>query len=152
VVPSCKLTGYMRDSSDCTITNNRYYFRLTDVQRAFNMVVLDVGQADALAAAWAMVHAEYMIEDRVVAMPKGFKYPRLEKRRFKRSDVEPDWELLSSRYGLGLIRFTDGLLLLIAASSPEARKQLDDLGVDYGHKQIDDPVELNKLIQFLRGP
>lgn len=142
----------MPSSSDPPIGADSYYFRVADVQRAFNLVVLDAGLADALATAWAALNAEYLIDDRVVAMPIGFKYPQLETSRFKRSDVQPDWELMSSRYGRRLIGFSDGLLQLIAASSSAARKRFDDLGVDYGRRQIDDPEELNRIIRFLRDP
>ena len=59
----------MQNSSDCTFTDDRFYFRVDDVRRAFGLVVPDAELVDALTAAWAEYHAEHMVEDRVVAMP-----------------------------------------------------------------------------------
>ena len=59
----------MQNSSDCSIIDDRFYFRVNDVRRAFGLVVPDAELVDALTAAWAEYHVEYMVEDRVVAMP-----------------------------------------------------------------------------------
>lgn len=144
----------MEDSSEF-VTTDLYYFSLGELSAAFQSVVAR-DLAVRLVKVWGDVYKSCLKGDLVVRLPDGFivQHPIADVENKMEACAGDEGELVTSvESALAshvLIRFTDGTLVLLAASSPHVQKRFDSLGLQYAKGTVVDPVKLSRYIDFLR--
>lgn len=137
-------------SLESTIAD-RYYFTINELMNGFALVV-GRERAAQIAIAWAEHFASCLDGTQVIALPESFGVrPLAPRRKTCGEDAQYTGEL-ETLHGRRLINFSPGTLVLIAAANPAARKRFDQYRVPYAFRTIDNPVELQRYIDFLRNP
>lgn len=132
---------------------DEYYFTVRDVAKAFSPIVGE-REATDLAATWSELYAGCIVNDRVVALPPTFEFPRLggSEGGCAPLPVLSHPEHLERLPGRRLLSFSPGTITFVAAASPEARARFDRIGLEYGFRTIDDPIKWQRLVDFLKNP
>lgn len=128
------------------------FFTRTDVLEAFALII-DRPRAEQYTSMWAVVFHQCMTGDAITALPAVYKVrlkpiaspPCVE------ADAPQFERFVGDGIGVHLLRFTDVLLTLVAASNPEARARFDRLKVRYAKGSIDDPADWTRIIAYLKG-
>ena len=134
-----------------------FYFTIDDVRLSL-LPIVGESSVQAYADAWHSRFRYAVVGGNVVALPDGFGFPTLASPSALQSAAGDDLNfesvfdetIFEGRYGRRLLRFTSATLTLIAAASPSARARFDRIGLQYAYRTIDDPIEWNQLVTFLR--
>ncbi|WP_310568645.1 hypothetical protein [Gemmatimonas sp.] len=144
-------------SATKALLSESFFFTIDDVRLSF-LAIVGESSAQAYADAWHSRFRDAVVGGNVVALPESFGFPRLASPSAQRSASNDDTHfgsvfdetIFEGRYGRRLLRFTPATLTLIAAASPSARARFDRIGLRYAYRTIDDPIEWNQLVTFLR--